>query len=70
MDLTLGQHPYQPGVYCTETELAFVGSLSCALDIFQDPSHLGGTEICIDDQSCLLADEIGLSLFLELVAVG
>ena len=70
MDFSLSQHPDEPGVYCTEAELAFVGSLPCALDIFQDPSHLGGTEICIDDQSCLLADEIGLSLFLQLVAVG
>ena len=68
MNFSSCQHPYEPCIDCSESELSFIGPLSGSRDVFKDPQDLGGAEICIDDKPCLASDQIGTSVSLEAVA--
>ena len=68
MHLSSCKHPDEPGVYGSETKLAFFSLLTRTFHVVENPSDLGCTEICVDDESCLAADKIGASVFLEAVA--
>ena len=69
MGLAAGQLPDQPGFHGAEQQLALLGLLPCALDVFQDPAQLGAGEVRVDDQAGLGAEGIGQALFLQAVAI-
>ena len=60
MDLAAGELPDEPGVHGAEAELARLGLLAGAGHVVQDPADLGAGEVGVDDEACLLTDEIGL----------
>ena len=70
MHLASCQHPYEPCVDCSEAKSAFLCLLTRSFDIVEDPAHLGGAEICIDDESGLVAYEVCPALLLEPVAIA
>ena len=61
--------PYQPCIHCAETQFSGLCPLPRAGHVVQDPSYLGGAEICVYNQAGLFADESGKSLVLERIAV-
>ena len=56
MNLSAGEHPYEPCVYSSEAELAFVGLLTCSRHVFEDPEDLCCAEICVNDEAGLASD--------------
>ena len=68
MNLAAGEHPYEPCVYSSEAELAFIGLLACSRHVFEDPEDLCGAEICVNDEAGLASDEVCAAVSLETVA--
>ena len=69
MDFTAGEIPDEPGVHCSETQFACLSLGARSRDIFQNPTDLGGTEISVDDETGLFADEPCQVLRLQAVAI-
>ena len=69
MNLSSCEHPYKPSVDCSEAQLALLGLLSRTWNILKNPSDLGGTEICVDDETCLTADLVCKAFCLKAVAI-
>ena len=68
MNLAAGEIPDKPCFNRSEKKLAFLGSLSCALNIVEDPFDLCSRKICVYKQSRMLTDIVAESLVLELFA--
>ena len=68
MHLSSCEHPDEPGIYCSESEFSFIGSLACSRHILKNPENLCSTEICVDDEACLAPDKVGTPVSFEAVA--
>lgn len=68
MHSAAGQLPYQPCLNGSKKETAFFGFLPGAFHMIQNPFQFCPAEIRVNQKSCLLADQLLISFFLQRIA--
>ena len=66
-DLAAGEVVDEPGVDCAKHEVARRRALACAVDVVENPLHLGGREIRVERESRAGAHQLLATLFNQLV---
>ena len=70
MGFAAGEIPNEPRIDVAEQQFAALGTLSCTLDVIEDPLDLGAGKICVDEKSRLITNIIAESLGYESIADG
>jgi hypothetical protein len=68
--LAAGEAIDQPGADGAEGDLAALGAGAQAGNVVEEPLDLGPREVGVDDEPCLAAEHLLVTLLLELVAVA
>src|SRR4051812_9670551 len=65
-----GEIPEQPGINCSEGELAALSPPAGAVHMIEQPTQLASGKIGVDNQAGFTPDHIGVSRLFQLVTVG